>query len=167
MEELVKELFETCHRDVYSYLYSLCRDVSLSEDLTSEVFVEVVRSVGSFRGESDIKTWLFTIARRRWAAYLRKQHRQIETETLSDFLESGGSSPEARACDAETASRIYSLMEQEPVRTREIVLMRIEGFSFREIGDQHHISENSARVIYFRAKEKIRKILMEEGLLDE
>ena len=167
MEELMKELFETYHRDIYAYLYSLCRDVSLSEDLTSEVFVEVIKSINSFRGESDIKTWLFTIARRRWAAHLRKQHRQIKTEILSDFLESGDSSLEAKVCDGETAEKIYSLLEQEPARTKEIVLMRIEGFSFREIGDKHHISENSARVIYFRAKEKIRRILTEEGLLNE
>ena len=44
--------------------------------------------------------------------------------------------------------------------------MRIEGYSFHEIGMKYGISESSARVIDFRAKEKIRKILKEEGLYD-
>ncbi len=69
MKKLLAELFETYHKDIFTYLYSLSRDASLSEDLTSEVFLEVVKSIATFRGESDVKTWLFTIARRRWFAY--------------------------------------------------------------------------------------------------
>ena len=65
------ELFSVYYKDIYRYLYSLCRDVSLSEDLTSEVFLEVVKSIGGFRAESDVKTWLFSIARYRWLKYLR------------------------------------------------------------------------------------------------
>lgn len=45
--------------------------------------------------------------------------------------------------------------------------MRIEGFSFYEIGLQYNISESSARVIDFRAKSKIRTILKKEGLGNE
>ena len=65
------------------------------------------------------------------------------------------------------AERIYQLLDQEPERTRGIVLMRIEGFSFYEIGLQYNISESSARVIDFRAKSKIRTILKKEGLGNE
>ena len=63
--------------------------------------------------------------------------------------------------------RIYTLLEAESERTRNIVLMRIEGFSFYEIGVKYSISEASARVIDFRAKAKIRKILKEEGFGNE
>ena len=59
------------------------------------------------------------------------------------------------------------MLEAEPERTRHIVLMRIEGYSFYEIGARFGISENSARVIDFRAKAKIRKILKEEGFFSE
>ena len=65
------------------------------------------------------------------------------------------------------AERIYALLEEEPERTRSIVLMRSEGYSFYEIGVKHGISENSARVIDFRAKAKIRKILKKEWFEDE
>lgn len=59
--------------------------------------------------------------------------------------------------------RIYSLLDKEPERTQRIVLMRLEGYSFYEIGTAVGISENSARVIDFRAKTKIRQILKKEG----
>lgn len=167
MQELLKELFTKYYKDVYSYLYSLSRDASLSEDLAGEVFLEVVKSAATFRGESDMKTWLFAIARHRWFAYLRKKKRQVQIEALSEFYESGGQSVEENYQNHALVERIYALLDEEPERTRSIVLMRIEGFSFYEIGAKHGISENSARVIDFRTKAKIRKILKEEEDYDE
>lgn len=53
MRRLLEELFSKYYKDVYTYLYSLSRDPSLSEDLAQEVFLEVVKSIAAFRGESD------------------------------------------------------------------------------------------------------------------
>jgi RNA polymerase sigma factor (sigma-70 family) len=86
VQRLLEKLFHTYYKDIYRYLYSFTRDTSLSEDLTSEVFLEVVKSFSRFRGESDIKTWLFSIARHKWIDYLRKKNRRIETEALSELV---------------------------------------------------------------------------------
>lgn len=163
MKKLMEELFARYYRDVYRYLYSLSHDAHLSEDLASEVFLEVVRSVALFRGESDIRTWLFSIARHRWYAYLRKKNRDGPTEELREFLSADGKPLEELVHDRDAAERIYALLDGEPERTRKIVLMRVEGYSFYEIAKETGISENSARVIHFRVKEKIRKILEKEG----
>ena len=167
MKQLLAQLFEKYYIDVYTYLYSLCHDASLSEDLASDVFLEVVKSISSFRGQSDIKTWLFSIARHRWYSYLRKNSQQTKTEDLSEFIESNEKTPEERYQDEELTNRIYALLDQEPERTRNIVVMRLEGYSFYEIGVKHGISENSARTIDFRAKIKIRQSLKKEGFTCE
>ena len=167
MRRLLEELFRTYHNDVYRYLYSLSHDASLSEDLVSEVFLKVVKSIGTFRGEADIKTWLFSIARHEWYDYLRKKNRQIRTEAMTEFCESMDLGPEAKYHMQEIIRRIYSLVEQEPERTRSIVMMRLDGYSFYEIGQKFGISESSARVIDFRTKDKLRKILKKEGFTDE
>ena len=167
MRRLLEELFRTYHNDVYRYLYSLSHDASLSEDLASEVFLKVVKSIGTFRGEADIKTWLFSIARHEWYDYLRKKNRQIRTEAMTEFFESMDLGPEARYHTQEIIRRIYRLLEQEPERTRNIVLMRLDGYSFYEISQKYGISESSARVIDFRTKDKLRKILKQEGFTDE
>ena len=167
MRRLLEELFRTYHNDVYRYLYSLSHDASLSEDLVSEVFLKVVKSIGTFRGEADIKTWLFSIARHEWYDYLRKKNRQIRTEAMTEFCESMDLGPEAKYHMQEIIRRIYSLLEQEPERTRSIVMMRLDGYSFYEIGQKFGISESSARVIDFRTKDKLRKILKKEGFTDE
>ena len=167
MQNVLKELFTDHYKDVCSYLYSLSRDASLSEDLASETFLEAVKSIARFRGESDTKTWLFTIARRRWFAYLRRKGRQAQTEALSEFYESPQPGPDEDALNRALAERIYTLLSAEPKRTQDIVRMRLEGFSFYEIGNRYGISEGSARVIDFRARAKIRKQLKEEGFDNE
>lgn len=167
MRRLLEELFRTYHNDVYRYLYSLSHEPSLSEDLASEVFLKVVKSIGTFRGEADIKTWLFSIARHEWYDYLRKKNRQIRTEAMTEFCESMDLGPEAQYHRQEIIRRIYRLLEQESERTRSIVMMRLDGYSFYEIGQKYGISESSARVIDFRTKDKLRKILKKEGFTDE
>ena len=162
MKQLLAELFEKYYIDVYTYLYSLCHDASLSEDLASDVFLEVVKSISTFRGESDIKTWLFSIARHRWFAYLKKKNRQVQTESIHDLYDTA----ELGTTDSvnEVTELIRELLSDESALTRDVVRMRLDGYSYHEIALRHKISENSARVVYFRAKSKIRKFLEKEGL---
>lgn len=167
MQRLLEKLFHTYYKDIYRYLYSLTHDASLSEDLASDVFLEVVKSIASFRGEADMKTWMFSIARHKWMDSLRKKNRRVEIEVLSELVgekQEIFNGPEEQYLEKELLERIYSLLEKEPERTRNIMKQRLEGYSFYEIGKLQGISESSARVIYFREKEKLRQILVKEGL---
>ena len=175
MQRLLEKLFRTYYKDIYRYLYNLTHDASVSEDLTSDVFLEVVKSVARFRGEADIKTWLFSIARHKWIDYLRKRNRRIETEVLSELVGeqavqgkqtealNTGKGIEEQYLEKEVLERIFALLEEEPERPRNIVKLRMEGYSFHEIAKKENISESSARVIYFRMKEKLRQTLEKEG----
>ena len=163
MKQLLTEIFKAYYKDVYRYLYSLSRDASLSEDLASEVFLDVVKSISSFRGESDIKTWLFTIARRKWIDWLRKQNRQPKTESIHELYD--GITPWVQDPQFELSFLIQEILAQEPVQTRTVVTMRLEGYSYYEIARKCNISENSARVIFFRAKAKIKQSLEKEGIV--
>lgn len=166
MRRLLEELFTAYYQDVYRYLYSLCRDASLSEELAAETFLEVVKSVALFREEADIRTWIFSIARHRWFRHLRKKKNTASLEELPKELLSPGKTLEEQCWDRVLAERIMQLLDQESERTKTIVQMRLEGYSFREIGVKLGISENSARVADFRAKQKIRDILRKEGFTD-
>ncbi len=164
MKKLLTELFERYHKDVYRYLYSLTHDTPLSEDLTSEVFLEVVKSIHSFRGEADVKTWLFVIARRRWFAWLRQKRQQPPTVSLQALLELAV--PEDRdEATGEIAHRAWELLALESAPAQEIIRMRLAGYTYQEIAAKHKISESSARVIFFRAKSKIKEQLEKEGYI--
>lgn len=167
MNELLAELFNHYYKDIYTYLYSLCRDVSLSEDLTSDVFLEVVKSIATFRGESDIKTWLFSIARHKWYMYLRKKSRQIQTESIHDLYDSAFIGVNEAPANSEWNQMIQALLEMESELTQNVFQMRLDGYSYYEIASKYQISENSARVIIFRVKAKIKKYLEKEGFYHE
>ena len=167
MNELLAELFNHYYKDIYTYLYSLCRDVSLSEDLTSDVFLEVVKSIATFRGESDIKTWLFSIARHKWYMYLRKKSRQIQTESIHDLYDSAFIGVNEAPSNSEWNQMIQALLKMESELTQNVFQMRLDGYSYYEIASKYQISENSARVIIFRVKAKIKKYLEKEGFYHE
>lgn len=162
----LEQLYSDYYKDIYRYLYSLCRDAELAEDLVSETFLAVVKSINTFREECGVKTWLFGIARNKWLEYLHKKKRTPETQTIDEFIEqkpSAAPSSEETFLRRELIKRVYELLDEETERSRKTALMRIEGYSFYEIGKAVGISENSARVTFFRTKEKVRKILKEEG----
>lgn len=167
MQTLLAQLFSRYHREVYLYLYSLSHDADLSEELAAETFLEVVKSLHRFRGDSDVKTWLFTIARRQWLGWLRKKGRHPETVLLDELLESGEPTPEGRLCTRSASERVRQLLSREPERTQRIFQLRLEGYSFREIADAVGVSENSARVIDFRVRSKLRETMKKEGFCDE
>ena len=163
MKELLVELFNHYYKDIYTYLYSLSHDASLSEDLTSEVFLEVVKSIATFRGESNIKTWLFSIARHKWYAYLRKKNTQIQTESIHNLYDSNFIEVQNSPFPSDLEEIIKTLLDSESEITKKVVQMRLNGYSYFEISEKLHISESSARVIFFRIKTKLKKYLEKEG----
>ena len=182
MKELIQELFNKYYKDIYKYIYSLCRDTSVSEEITSELFVEVVKSIVTFRGESDIKTWLFSIARHKWYTYLRKKATQIKSESLHDLydyniLEINKNIAENKNNSLgnineeifykELKQAISEILKSESELSRKIFNMRIYGYSYVEIAVICNISENSARVVFFRTKNKLKKILEKEGFKND
>lgn len=181
MKEFIQELFNQYYKDIYKYIYSLCRDTSISEEITSEVFVEVVKSIATFRGESDIKTWLFSIARHKWYTYLRKKSNQIKIESLHDlydynFLEINQNTTGNKNNSSENIEEIFykelkkaisEILESESELSRKIFNMRIDGYSYVKIATICNISESSARVVFFRTKNKLKKILKKEGFKND
>lgn len=164
MNKLLNQIFRDYYQDVYRYLLSLSHNADLSEELTSDVFLSVVISFGRFRGDSDVKTWLFAIARNKYITYLRKKKSDIRLETFSEFIEDSFSySSEDKVLIKEVYDRIIELLAKEDEKTEDIVLMRTDGYSFYEIAKKYGISENSARVIFHRAKERIKENLKKEG----
>lgn len=164
---LLKKIYEEYKQDVFSYLVSLTHDTSLSEDLVSETFLGAIKSLHKFKGESTIKTWLFSIARNKWYEYLRKEKPTISLDDLSYNYLLSESNLDAFIIKKELSNKILNLLESEPPRTKDIILMRIEGYSYFEIGIKHNISENSARVIDYRTKKKIKNILTKEEVVYE
>jgi RNA polymerase sigma-70 factor (ECF subfamily) len=161
----IKKLYEDYKADVFYYLVSITHDSDLSEDLTSETFLAAIKSIASYKGDASIKTWLFSIARYKWYEHLRKRKSEVLFDSLAEIYIEKNEDIVNRLYQKEIAKMCLIVLDKEPERARNIVKMRIEGFSYYEIAKKYEISESSARVISFRTRKKIRQILEKEGNL--
>jgi len=158
----IESLYIIYKKDVYIYLFSLTHNPNLSEDLLSETFVNSISSIGNFKGQSSVKTWLFSIARNLWLQKIRKEKHTVEYNDLLELYVSDTIAE--RLITKETVKKIKNLLLEKDERTQTIVNMRVEGYSFGQIAQEVNISESSARVIDFRTKKWIKSILEKEGL---
>ena len=161
--DLLEKLYRTSRAELFRYLMVLTRDAHLAEELVSETFCTALTGMDRSRGEQSTKSWLYTVARNKWWDYLRRQRFISPVDLTELYITDTAPGPEQRAMDREAATRALALLEQEDARIRTVVKMRIEGYSYYEIGQKLDIRENSARVIDFRARRKLREQLVKEG----
>lgn len=156
----IEKLYMQYKKDIYIYLMSLTHNPLLSEDLLSETFLGAIKSLPAFKGNSDIKTWLFSIARYKWFEYLKKDKKDVSFDDLAMLYITEG--VDDKIVEKKAVSRIIELLDCEEKRSKDIVLMRINGYSYYDIALKYQISEGSARVIDFRTKRRIKEILIKE-----
>jgi RNA polymerase sigma-70 factor (ECF subfamily) len=122
------------------------------EDLASEVWISVMRGLGSFRGgEREFRSWFFTIARRRAIDLARRRSRRPQTVSLDsvdspDAVDIGG----ALAGDAAVDTAIGLLRQLRPVEAEVVALRVIGGLSVAETAAVLGRSESGVRVLCHR-----------------
>jgi RNA polymerase sigma-70 factor, ECF subfamily len=139
------------------------RDV---EDLVQETFVRAFGSLDSFRGESSLRTWLFTIARRLLVDRRRSERRRGGGLTMQVEVQDVDAVTEYTALDAvvadETERRMREAMARLTPTQREVFTLRVaEGMSYREIAEAAETTEGAARVHYHNAMRAIKEFLDE------
>ena len=84
-----KEEFEKIYiryfNDVFLFLKKLSKDESVAEEITSETFFKAMRSIDTFRGETDVRVWLCQIAKNCYFSYLKKQQRVVDIDAIDDI----------------------------------------------------------------------------------
>ncbi len=169
MAALVPELEELYRRykaELYRYLCGLTHDPHEAEDLLSETFVRVLRCLPTFRGESSVRTWLFSIARHTWLNSLQRRRPALSLdELLERYLWEGPPAP-GGADARQTLARVRELLAQRGERDAAVVTLRAQGYSYAEIGARLHINENTARVAEHRTRVWLKAKLQEEGYTD-
>ncbi len=145
------------YRDrVYGYLFRMCRNYDLAEELTQETFYQAMKQWNRFEGRSDIGTWLCAIARRQYYMILRKP----APEPVADLPESASPDFAESVANRSIALNAYKALHclQEPYR--EVFTLRLfSELSFKEIAEVFGKTENWARVTSYRAKQMLADTL--------
>lgn len=156
----IEEIYGKYKQDVFNYLCGLTNSRDLAEELLADTFFRAFIGISSFRGESSVKTWLFSIARHCFLQHLQKSKKFVSIE---DCVLNQICSQSDIESDTLLSQRVNELLEQKDERSREVFNLRLHGYSFKEIGDRLGISENSARVVEHRVRMFLQKELRKDG----
>lgn len=158
-------LYAQYKQDVFRYLCSLTGYQAEAEELLAETFFRAFMGFYAFRGESSVKTWLFSIARHVFFQQIKAKGRSIPTEDTLLYQLRADTNLAAYTFEDETMllELVNQLLAQKDERSRTVFQMRLDGYSFREIGEAVGISESSARVVEHRVRIYLRNELRKEG----
>lgn len=171
-DEVLIQQFKDGNRDAFDLLYQRhlpnvykrvrCvipeNDV---EDVTQEVFIAVLKSLPSFRGDSQFRTWLRTLTNYKVAEFYRKRTRKQEP-LLAPLSEASGRMEGATSKVLEERIFIQSALKKLPENYREIILLRFaEDMQFDEIAKLTNQNLEAAKSLFRRAIAALRNHLDE------
>jgi RNA polymerase sigma-70 factor (ECF subfamily) len=150
--------FETVVRayanDVFRYLYWLCRDRSVAEDLSQETFARAWAAWEGQRDEKAIKAWLFTIARNEHARMYEKKRLDIDPDAELDAIAAKTASDPGLAIDVRRAFGLLPEGYREP-----LLLQVLGGLSSHEIAAAMESTEEAVNMRLTRARKALKSFL--------
>jgi RNA polymerase sigma-70 factor, ECF subfamily len=165
-EEAFATLYQLHKKRVYAVCLQMTKDVADAEDLTQEAFLQVFRSVNSFRGDSAFSTWLHRIAvntvlmklRRHKSPPLVSLDEPVSAESPSLKREVGKADP--RLSGAVDRIALRRAVEDLPAGCRQIFdLHEVEGYQHHEIAQILQCSIGNSKSQLHKAKLKMRDVL--------
>jgi RNA polymerase sigma-70 factor (ECF subfamily) len=171
LEDAYETLIARFEQPIFNMISRLMDDPADAADVVQEVFLKIFRNVGSFRGNSSLKTWIYRIAvnearnHGRWFSRHRRQEVGLEVglgdpPSYGDCLADPGPSPLDTTLDHETEALIEeALSKVNPTFRATLVLREIEGLSYDEIAEILGISLGTVKSRILRGREALRKNL--------
>ncbi|HEX7317092.1 MAG TPA: sigma-70 family RNA polymerase sigma factor [Pyrinomonadaceae bacterium] len=172
-------LVEERHGDIYALLYRLTEDPEEARDLTQETFLQAFRHLANFRGDADLRTWLYRIAvnqaRNRWRWWKRRRRDRtvsLDAPVSEEFdspLSAGlagdeGLDPERQALAREREQALHAALKSLSRTYREVIVLRdIEGLSYEEVAATLDLNVGTVKSRLNRGRTELRRRL--EGSL--
>ena len=167
-EGAYEELLTRFQQPVYTLALRLLNDSSEACDVVQEVFLKVFRNIGTFRGQSSLKTWIYRITvneahnTRRW--FFRHRRREVELDTSPDevrnwkeIIPDRNRSPFDVAFEGEQHVMIEAALGRiNPIFREAVILRDITDQSYEEIADILGVSLGTVKSRILRGREALR-----------
>lgn len=157
---------------IYNLIYQMVGNAQETEELVQEVFYSAYKSLGRFKGDSSISTWLYRIAMNVATDSLRTKMRRPKVAESMDYeereamggIERKGKSVESQFIMKESLQNVKEAMMKLPIKYRApFVLNVVEGYSHEEIAEIMGITNGMARTRLYRALKMLRQELGAES----
>jgi len=168
--EAFEQLIAQFQAEIYGLLYRLLGDREEARDATQETFLKVYRHIGRFRGECELKTWIYRIALnqaancQRW--WRRNGDRLVSMDslregterTLGETLADPRADPEQRAIAREEERLLAEALRRiKPVFRTALLLRDMEGLGYEEIAAMLGVSVGTVKSRIARGRESLRQ----------
>jgi len=177
------DAFDALYRDhvdlMFRYASRLCGEAESAKDLVQETFLNAYRGFKDFRGESQISTWLYTIASRACLRMRRKRKGAPERElSLDEFIPTAegefrlqipveGLSPEEALQNKQLREALDAAIEKLPPKYKMVLVLRdMEGLSAKAVGSILGLNERAVKSRLHRARLFVRRELSAKGMAE-
>jgi RNA polymerase sigma-70 factor (ECF subfamily) len=173
-ERAFNTLVKAYERRVFALVLRMIGNRAEAEDLAQEVFVQVFKAVGSFRGESKLSTWIYRIAInlcKNRTKYLRVRHagEQDELEALQERVPMGQGThsnvahidrPDEMMAGKQVEHIVQqAILQLEPTFRECLVLRDVEELSYEEIGAITGLPEGTVKSRIHRARAQLKELV--------
>jgi RNA polymerase sigma factor (sigma-70 family) len=170
-ETAFKRLVEEWQDMVYNTVVSIVQDEDAADDIAQEVFIQVFKSISSFKGDAKISTWLYRIAVSKALDHERKKKRKKRFAFVQRLFGDAGNE-EIHPADfvhpgillerKESAAGLFRALKKIPDTQRvAFTLHKLEGLSYQEIAAVMNTTLPAVESLMGRAKTNLRKELTE------
>lgn len=163
-----EEVYAHYQTKIYAFLYKLSGDAQIAEELTQETFYRAFVSFDKYKGNSSMFTWLAAIAKYTYFGHLKKERQSRDAIRLDDVVDfyianENRDSAEDAVLRREVTEKVREILKELPQKNLEVVMLRVYAeMSFKQVAEAMGISESSAKVLYFRAKNMLKERLQNE-----
>jgi RNA polymerase sigma-70 factor (ECF subfamily) len=155
-EELALPLFD----QLYNFAYWLARNQAEAEDLVQETYAKALRGFSSFRQGTNFRAWMYRILRNTFLTSrtgLREVSMDTDEEASPAVVVVDPNTPESVLLEQSDLALLQSVLEELPVRFREILLLcEVEEMSYQELADALQIPIGTVMSRLSRARAALR-----------
>ena len=162
-------------RAVYNLALSIVKKEEDAEDVTQETYLRLWRAASELKLESSLKLYILRTARNLALDLIRKNSKRDEIDTVildaeGEFeIDIADDSPDSRPDESYLRKIekevVRQSIEELPSAAREIIVLRdIEGLSYTEIAEMLGLAEGTLKSKLFRARERLRKIILSKNI---
>lgn len=160
---MIKQLYHQYGKELFLYLYSMCQQKELAEDLLQETFLKAILALPEYH--TNMRAWLYKVARNlfynlykrnRWEICDEEYLKKISKLEVDEFLEEYISKQETRI--------LYTAMQKlSPIKREVLELQYFGQMPLKEIANVLQLSQENVRVLSHRAKKDLKKLMEVEG----
>ena len=158
-KKILEETYRKFQKELYLYLFSLCQNRQLTEDLLQETFLKAFLSLSDSHG--NIRAWLYAVARNLFYNHQKKAKKEVLSEDISDAQLTEDILDQI--LQEEKLKTLYDGIRKLDNRKQEVLQLQYFGcLSHQEIAAVLHLTPEHVRILAYRARKELKALMDKE-----